>query len=235
MPLTWCQHGHPSPTKAAMMADEWTAFARLAPLDPRVDFEFMFDLAIAETQAAGLTVEDTKVRARIEAALGFYQAALRRTLLGDTGAVQNEVLGNMAESYMMLGDLDDAIATYQQTLRAGAGDLSTTYGLAVAYDRDEQGAKARELVRALGADQFDGFKEKIRRGDVFFVPLGEERYYLALAEEAFGDDDQAIIDWQAFIDSKAHPQFAARAKANRDALIEAQKHGKRAAGRGRDR
>ena len=224
LPVAWCARGNPPPSKAAELADEWGAFVKLAPLDPRVDFQLMFDLAIANTQAARESINPDKVKARIQIALDFYRAALQRTSL-DGDLNKKEILGNMAESFMMLGQLDEAITMYERTLRVSA-DVSTVYGLAVALDRDEQGAKARELVRAMGVDELDTFKARVARGEVFFVPTGEERYYLALAEEAFGDFDQAIIDWQAFIDSGAHPQYADRAKANREALIKAHKHGK---------
>ncbi|HTJ46770.1 MAG TPA: hypothetical protein VL463_31925 [Kofleriaceae bacterium] len=224
LPLAWCSRGRPPAAKAAQLANEWGAFVKLAPLDPRVDFQLMFDLAIANTQAARDTIEPEKVKARIQTALDFYRAALQRTSLdGDLNAKQ--ILGNMAESYMMLGDLDDAITMYQRTLRVST-DVSTVYGLAVALDRDEQGAKARELMRALGVEQFQTFKDSIQRGDTFFVPDGESFYYLALAEESFGDFDQAAIDWQNFVLSGAHPQYAERAKANRDALIKGHKHTK---------
>jgi tetratricopeptide (TPR) repeat protein len=213
--FTWCIPGHPSASDAAKMADEWTAFVTLAPLDPRIDYPLMFDIAIANTHAVATITDPEKARPRLEAALHFYQAALARVNLFDLNT--KERLGNMAETYMMLGRLDEAISTYEEVVRSSA-DSSTTYGLAVALDRDEQGQKAREVIRALGADEFDDFKARVADGDVFFVPDGEVFYYLALCEDAFGDDERAAIDWQHFIDSGAHPQFDDRARANLEAL-----------------
>jgi len=213
--LTWCIPGHPSPIDAARMADEWMAFVKLAPLDPRVDYELMFDIAIANTHAVARETNPDKARPRLEAALSFYQAALERVNLIDQNTTQR--LGNMAETYMMLGRLDEAISTYEEIVR-GSADSETTYGLAVALDRDEQGQKARELIRALGADEFERFKASVVKGETFFVPDGEVYYYLALCEDAFGVDDRAAIDWQRYIDSGAHPQYDDRAKANLAAL-----------------
>jgi tetratricopeptide (TPR) repeat protein len=220
--LTWCIPGHPMTTKAAKMADEWTAFVTLAPLDPRVDYALMFDIAIANTHAVSTITDPAKAQPRLEAALRFYQAALERVNLFDQNT--KERLGNMAETYMMLGRIDEAIATYEEVVR-GSADSSTTYGLAVALDRDEQGAKAREVIRTLGADEFETFKTRVADGDVFFVPDGEVFYYLALCEDAFGDDERAAIDWQHYIDSGAHPQYDDRARANLKAL-EKRKHKK---------
>jgi tetratricopeptide (TPR) repeat protein len=213
--LTWCIPGHPSPSDAARMADEWMTFVKLAPLDPRVDYELLFDVAIANTHAVARETVPAKAQPRLEAALTFYQAALERVNLVDQNTTQR--LGNMAETYMMLGRLDEAISTYEEVVR-GSADMSTSYGLAVALDRDEQGQKAREIIRALGADEFETFKTSVAKGETFFVPDGEVFYYLALCEDAFGDDDRAAIDWQRYIDSGAHPQYDDRAKANLAAL-----------------
>jgi tetratricopeptide (TPR) repeat protein len=218
----WCVPGHPQVADAKHMVTEWQAFAQLRPLDPRVDFNFLFELAIGSTQASGDGVSEAERQARIEAALGYYEAALKRVgLNSDVGRIN--LAGNLAETYMMLGRLDDAIAQYQIAVRQ-SGDPSAIYGLAVALDRDEQGAKARELIVALGMDARILFERKLSAGEVFFVPSGEQLYYEALLEEAFGDDEGAIVDWQRFIDSKAHPIFDERAKANKDALIKARGH-----------
>ena len=218
----WCTPGHPQVADARHMVAEWQAFANLRPLDPRVDFNFYFELAIASTQAAGDGVPEKERTARIEDALGYYLAAQHRVGLNSDLGRQN-LAGNLAETYMMLGRMDEAIAQYEVAVRT-SGDTSAIYGLAVALDRDEQGAKARELIVALGIDARVAFELKMAHGEVFFVPTGEELYYKALFDEAFGDDEDAIVEWQQFIDSGAHPQFDERAKENRDALIKARGH-----------
>jgi tetratricopeptide (TPR) repeat protein len=218
----WCLPGHPQVADAKHLVNEWQTFLHLRPLDPRVDFNFLFELAIASTQAAGDGVPEAEQHARIEAALGYYEAALQRVGL-DSDVGRTNLAGNLAESYMMLGRLDEAIAQYQTAVRQ-SGEPGMIYGLAVALDRDEQGAKARELIVALGIDQFSAFQRNIFMGNTFFVPTGETFYYTALIHEALGQDEDAIVDWQLFIDSGAHPQFADRARANREALIKARGH-----------
>jgi hypothetical protein len=89
----------------------------------------------------------------------------------------------------------------------------------VALDRDEQGAQAREIMAALGRHAFDAFQQSVALGETFYVPEEERFYYFALAAEALGQIDQAIAYWDMFVRSGVYPQYQARAKANRDALI----------------
>jgi tetratricopeptide (TPR) repeat protein len=185
----------------------WHAFEDRAPLDPRLT-AVLFDRAILHTKLA--TADD------LRAAVADYEAALDRSpLLIDRATV----LGNLAESHMMLGDLDEAIENYVQAMRIGA-QPSVHYGLAVAYDRDGQGAKAREIFLAHGQDMFDAFRKDLNDVDsqTFFVPDGEEFYYLALGHESLGDHAQAMKDWKRFLDSGAHPQFQPRAREHLKAL-----------------
>jgi tetratricopeptide (TPR) repeat protein len=136
-------------------------------------------------------------------------------------------LSNEAEIQMMLGDLDDAIATYTRALDSQDRALYG-YGLAVALDRDGQGVKAREVMRSYAAiDQLRDLTEP----EVFFVPAGEIHYYLALGHESLGHVAKAIAHYQKFIASGAHPQFAPRARANIRALRHRRGHG----GAGSDR
>jgi len=210
-----CQPGHPHRVMMEKLAKHWSRFLELAPLDPRIDQGFLFRLALANTHVAD--------RPHIEAALDDYKESLRRSMIGAGSDTLQITYGNMAETYMMLGRLDDAIDPYRQALRYGSAN-GTLYGLAVALDRDEQGAKAREIMRALGPSAYVHFVEDVRNGQSFYVPDGEVYYYLALAEEALGRPEVAILDWDRFIRSGAHPEFAPRAKANRDALAAQLRH-----------
>ncbi len=202
-----CRSGNQDPSIAERIATHWTAFEKLAPRDPRIDASFLFERALAHTNVA--------TREHLVAAIDDYLASLRRTDL--VRANISNAYGNLAENYMMVGRLEEALATYPEAIRLRPS-TTTLYGYAVALDRDEQGAKAREIIASLGTSAFEEFRRSVESGEAFYVPLGEVFYYFALAEESLGLSDRALIDWERFLASGAHPEFAARARANRDAL-----------------
>ena len=108
---------------------------------------------------------------------------------------------NLAEADMHVGDLDDAIAGYQETIDAAAQlpniveleqrtGLLARWGLAVALDRSgDIAGGARETRVAL---QLDTDMREIKVGpNVFFAPERERYWYVALgyAEYAKGASD----------------------------------------------
>ena len=193
----------------------WDAFEARSPLDPRLsvgafgDSEILFERAILHTKLA--------TKAHLEAAAKDYEKILARHD-GSDGAAER-VLGNLAETYMMVGRMEEALETYREALRGGS-DTSTWYGYAVALDRDESSRQALEIIRSLGREERDRFYLNVNgpRAQTFFVPEGEKYYYFALVDEAFGFDEEAIDNWRRFIASGAHPEFQPRAKAHLDAL-----------------
>jgi len=220
---------HPSPlcprdpkafdaTHAKEIVEAWDAFEALAPLDPRVSvdretgaavaFNLLFHRAVLETQLAGPQ--------NLAAAVKDYEKILARSDSPD-----ETVLSNLAEAYMMLGRLDDAIDTYRQALRTNR-NTETMYGLAVALDRDERTDQAHDVISAQGEQAMAEFHRRVAEHITFFVPDGEEAYYFALAYESFGMTDSAIEYWKKFLVSKAaaiHPQFKQRAKEHLDPLL----------------
>lgn len=191
----------------------WDAFEQRAPLDPRLSVhlgvnEILFRRAILSTKLAG--------KANLEAAAHDYEKLLARTDAANDADIDT-VYSNLAETYMMLGRLEDAIDEYHEALRHGAS-ISTMYGLAVALDRDERTAAAFDVIQSQGLVALRQFHESVMKGGTFFVPRGEEYYYFALAHEAFGETDAAIEYWQKYIQSGAHPEFQPRAKAHLAAL-----------------
>jgi tetratricopeptide (TPR) repeat protein len=203
--------------QAERTIEAWNEFEKRAPLDPRTsvnlfDTDILFPRAILHTKLA--------TREHLEAAAHDYETILARSDAGD--GMNERVLGNLAETYMMLGRLEDAIDTYKEALR-GASDTSTWYGFAVALDRDDRAEQALEVIRTLGEQERDNFHANVMRGNTFFVPAGEKYYYFALVDEALGSFDDAIVEWKLFIASKAHPQFQPRAKAHLDALLKKRK------------
>jgi len=192
--------------QARLAIHHWKEFQRLAPLDPRVA-TILFDRSLAYTKLS--THEDW------ELAIADYELLLKlrdpSRLLQANAAT---FLSNMAEMYMMVGRLDESIATFQRALALEVKP-SHVLGLAVALDRHGQGAKAREITKLFLSERgFDSFIANLRTGQVFYVPSGEAHYYLALAHENFGLFSQAKAHYLDFVLSGAHPQFHARARIN---------------------
>jgi tetratricopeptide (TPR) repeat protein len=206
-PLT-CEAPYATPTQQAHTVEAWDAFEQRAPLDPRIG-EILLKRALLNTKLVNGSAGD---RGHLQAAARDYQAALDRNdgLSGTRG--DETLLGNLAETYMMLGRLDDAITTYLQAVAAGVARVSTIYGLAVALDRDGAGDQAIRRILEQGAAGFDAFQKDLVGGSVFFVPRGEKQYYLALINEAFGNYGTALGCWNRFIASGVHAEFAPRAR-----------------------
>ena len=186
--------------------EHWRRFEKLAPLDTRV-----LDLLIRRS----LTHTKLIDHHHLEHALADYRALLG---LLDGRSTDPEAmatwLSNKAEILMMLGRLDDSIELYVRSLALQDRALYG-YGMAVALDRDGQGVKAREVMRAYAAS--DELRDLSRSG-VFFVPDGEIHYYLGLGHDAIGDSERAIHHFERYLASDAHPQFRARAADNVSAL-----------------
>jgi tetratricopeptide (TPR) repeat protein len=194
---------------AQEIVDAWDAFEARAPLDPRLsvhlgETDILFKRAILNTKLVG--------KDHLEAAARDYEKILARSDTGDDGADET-VWSNLAETYMMLDRLEDAIDMYREAIRRGAS-TSTMYGYAVALDRDERTEAARDVIVSQGKAALDMFHVGVMQGRTFFVPRGEEYYYFALAHEAFDENEAAIEYWTQYIKSGAHPEFQPRAKAH---------------------
>ncbi|MBS1117994.1 MAG: hypothetical protein H6Q90_222 [Deltaproteobacteria bacterium] len=191
----------------------WEAFEARAPLDPRFSSlegsSILFERAILHTKLA--------TKEHLHKAVADYERLLDRSGSFDDSDI-SRVWGNLAETQMMLGQLDVAIDAYRQAARHSS-DASTWYGLAVAMDRDGRASQAETIVRQQGAEAYLAFQRSVEVGNTFFVPRGEVHYYYAMIEEAFGNTEAAITEWREFIRSGAHPQFQPRAKEHLDALL----------------
>ncbi|MEO8705762.1 MAG: hypothetical protein ABI867_37370 [Kofleriaceae bacterium] len=212
-PPPTCQRNARIDDRAREVVEAWDAFEARAPLDPRVN-DILLQRALLRTK---LVMSKPGDKTLLEGALKDYQALLDRSdgLLKHTAFL---VLGNLAETHMMLGQLEQSIDVYKEAVNAG-GRTSTIYGLAVALDRDERGSQATTLIRDQTFEEFENFEREFEQGSVFYVPAGEEHYYFALAQEAFGNFDEAIVHWKDYIKSGAHPQYQPRAKEHLDALL----------------
>lgn len=204
---------------AEEIVEAWNKFEERAPLDPRLSIhinetEILFRRALLETKLAD--------KPHLADAARDYEKMIDRADPG-SDTLNDIVWSNLAETYMMLDRLEDAIDMYQEAMRRGGG-ASTIYGLAVALDRDEHTAGAKDLIASQGDTTFMQFQQSVMKGETFFVPKGEEYYYFALAAEAFDHDEDAVQYWQRYIQSGAHPEFQPRAKAH---LAELTAKGKR--------
>ncbi len=188
--------------RAEQMMAAWDEFEKRAPLDPRIDHAFLFERAILNTKM--------QTPEHLAAAARDYETILKR--YNSDVDIDGATVGNLAETYMMLGRLDDAIEMYQRA--TAIGNIDAIYGLAVALDRDERTEAAEQLIVDAGQSVYKSFTDKIADYTWFFVPPQEKFYYLALAEEAFGDVDQALDDWKQFVRAGIYPDYQPRAKAH---------------------
>jgi len=198
----------------------WDQFESRAPLDPRVA-ELLLPRALLHTKLIDSSSGD---RRHLEKAAADYEAALNRGDGLSATRGDEQLLGNLAETYMMLNRLDDAIASYYRAIVVGAARVSTVYGLAVALDRDGSGDQAIRQIQSQGAEGLDAFTKECIRHSVFFVPSGESAYYFALASEASGNYGTALSLWIHYIASGAHPEFQARAREHIEALRDKHVH-----------
>lgn len=190
------------------------AFEARSPLDPRLGISLLTKRAIYHTRLAG-TVTGDAAKKHLEIALANYRITVERHAA--TRSDSEVVYGNMAETLMMLGDVEGAIEQYRHALRIRPSS-SVTLGLAVALDRDERGTEARSMIRELGTQAIVEWEMSVSAGETFYVPEGEVYYYRALINEAFGNYEAAVEGYDRFIQSRAHPTFSPRATTNRNAL-----------------
>jgi TonB family protein len=183
---------------------------RLGASGPEVQFDIAFDLGIAYSKAGkfekAVLEYDRADRAKAGArAKGF-------SVRGDRSTVH----GNAAEALMALGRLDEAIQRYRESLSYVPSNTLVRYGLAVAYDRDEQISKAHQAMRKALATDPD--MRKLTSPNVFFIPEGDIHSYFALGYLVKGDLEKAKEEWQLFLQKLPRSQWAPRARAHLAAL-----------------
>lgn len=121
--------------------------------------------------------------------------------------------GNAAEALMALGRLDESIQRYNEALSLGGRNRTLIrWGLAVAYDRDEQISKAQAMAQS--AIAADPKMSSLRSPSVFFIPEGDIHYYFALGHLVQGKSEEAKKEWQLFVKMLPKGQWAPRARAH---------------------
>jgi len=161
----------------------------------------------------------------------FREAAALYAALTAGGAAPAEVYANFGEMLMGDGRLADAAARYRDAIAVASNEITgerrprsqdlalAYYGLAVALDRDQQPAAAREaMARALVHDPGAALLKQAMVGDgeVVFEPTGEAFYYLGLAAELEGRGTDAEAAFREFIARLPKSRWASRAAAHAD-------------------
>ena len=126
-------------------------------------------------------------------------------------------LCNLAEIETYLRAPDDSIAHYEACVNLLQGYDGGFWGLASAYDREGREYDAHEAAaRALS---IDATAASLTSHSVFYTPAYEVHYYLGLAREAQGRRDEALAEWQRYLDAGgANDPWAERARAHVRAL-----------------
>jgi tetratricopeptide (TPR) repeat protein len=196
------------------MKDAIGAFKQVRKLKPDFsdDYSMAFKLGIAYSKLGKFeeAVTEYSRAERILAARGqgSTDATFGRSLLH----------ANAAESLMAIGRLDEAIQRYEDSVALYPGYKLAWWGLAVAYDRDEQISKAQEALQK--AMSGDSTMSALTAKDVFFVPGGDIHYYFALGHESRGDGPAARKAWQQFLGELPKSPWAFRARDHLAALGE---------------
>jgi tetratricopeptide (TPR) repeat protein len=107
-------------------------------------------------------------------------------------------LTNLAETHIAQEQLQLALDCFREALATDATYSLAYFGMAVALDRLGEQGRAREVMLQ-GLTVGMGLSE-LSNPDVFYVPQWEIHYYRALAQEALGQPDRALEEWQAFLE-----------------------------------
>ena len=182
----------------------WTRFLELAPSDPRLT-DVLFRRSIARSKLGG--------EGHLRRGIADYQHQLR---LSDPGHHEQMALleSNVAELYMAVGELEEAIVHYLAALEHKPGDRLYAFGLAVAFDRDGQKERAHETLQAALGPSGESRTRELDREGVFFIPEGDIEYYRALAHESAGEWDEAASRYRLFLRKQPTSRYALRAKRN---------------------
>jgi tetratricopeptide (TPR) repeat protein len=199
---------HPDPDITQRAIAHWNAFEALAPRDVRLR-TILFDRSIAYTKLGG----DESYR---RAVADYDRHIALHDLAGAYGLNVAVWLSNSGEVLMALGQLDQAVARYQQAIEYSSAALYK-YGLAVALDRDGREAKARQIMEE--AARYDAGDDgrpmgSLRSRDVFFIPEGDIHYYYALGYESLGDTETALAQYRAFVDRAQSDRYVGQARAH---------------------
>jgi tetratricopeptide (TPR) repeat protein len=144
---------------------------------------------------------------------GEYEAAIEglRRVLGRARSQQVDVYQRLGECYMALGRLDEAVESFRQGLRLSPHSADLGFALAVAHDRAEDAAQAREVLsRAVTRDP--KVTSLAGAGRIWIPPL-DAHYYLGLAALGGKDAPRAVLHFRRYLALAGETSWARRARA----------------------
>jgi tetratricopeptide (TPR) repeat protein len=144
---------------------------------------------------------------------GKYEAAIEglRRILGRAESQQVAVHQRLGECYMALGRLDEAVESFRQGLRLSPYSADLAFALAVAYDRDEDVAQARDaLTQALTRDPRASSLSGANR---IWIPAHDAHDYLGLAYLGAEDWARSVLHFRRYLALAGETAWARRARA----------------------
>ena len=144
---------------------------------------------------------------------GKFEPAIEglRRLLGRAQSQQVAIYQRLGECYMALGRLDEAIESFRQGLRISPYSSELGFALAVAHDRDEDAAQAREvLAQALTRDPR---ASSLTAASRIWVPPQEAHYYLGLAYLGAEDWSRSLLHFRRYLAMAGETSWTRRARA----------------------
>jgi tetratricopeptide (TPR) repeat protein len=186
------------------LADAWAGYALtlLGRYDEAVAaWERVLSLEPALLDEEVLAFECTIALARV----GRYQQASeiynQMLVLGVSAQRRSLVLVNLAEMLVAAScdGLDDAIDLYHEAVREDPDRAGAQWGLGAALSRAGRDEEAR--VALATAVRLDPQWTTFTREGSFFVPPYDIHFYRALGWEQLGNRDQALLEWQTYLDS----------------------------------
>jgi tetratricopeptide (TPR) repeat protein len=149
---------------------------------------------------------------RVAESVGHY----RRVLAAETDGIARDVVHwNLGDSLQALGRLEEAIAEYRRGLALKPQHAMLRFALGVAYDRDEQVAKAHDAIReGLELDRSATLARMstIDGSQVLYLPPEDEDYYRGLAHKVAGRRSFALVHLRRYLYRAPDSPWARRAK-----------------------
>lgn len=151
---------------------------------------------------------------RLEEAIPYY----RRVLVSAAKGSPYAMIGhwNLGDCFMALGRLEEAIGEYRRAVELAPQAAILHFALGVAYDRDEQAARAvEEVAQGIRLDPtvtLSSMQSSPPYGRVLFVPPEDEEYYRGLAHKVAGRRLHAIVHFRRFLELAPASPWVARAR-----------------------